>query len=938
MIKKIFIIQLFVLIFIKFGMASDINPAISDGSDIPSVLKIKYRKEVTFKCKNMNRFLVMDPKVINVTQSGDALIIKGIAVGQASLLIWTDKRYRIACEVIPPPKETSLQSEKREMKRLEKYSATFQLDYSYSRKTLGESFSDAGEVDTYNQAMLSMRTPFFKETELYLSSFMNTYDNNNDLNFSYGSLSNITWPESQNYSFEFGNLGENIWSGTYTNLGSIKGIRLSPFALRTAFLTNPVNVSIVYGKSYEETGLFSKQQEQYSYLTEDENETLFNLDERQEMVKTQFSYSYPKSAGIFNMNPTLKFDLARNLTSDNMMKAEKNFFDVELKLQNDTNQVIASTGGSLQKTGYNVNYLKRKRDMNLSLERFYMPKGAETVSRASNLTGNTRNSMYVSNSLRDWHMFKRPGWSLYINNDILDREDDFEDEQWAYRLGLRSELYTFPVSWNIRYTDATDTSNPSESETMDYSISKRLKIYIPVSVTLTYTMSETERLQNQYLTSTADGLSGFIQASLLQSLRYSYSFSQIGSETDYSDEIQEMETFGHTLSYSFDLMEKKVNANIAYNYYESESDSNFELAPRNSNINSINISAYTRISNSMNLKLNYLGSKEEFSEDNISGDEYRNTLTASVSSRFHTLFGWRPKTDIEVRSFYDVNANGVFDENIDRFYPELKISINGKYSGSTNDEGYVLFEKVKGFSKIVTINKEDIPEGYVLSTSTKYEFNFFKNTKEKCLFGFVLNTEVSGTVYNDINNNKMYDDRDEALSGIIVKLSNGMMATTDLRGRFYFNPVPEGSIEIFIDAFSVPIGYRSIGQIKRSLNIEKGSIVREYFGFQALRVLKGIVLYKKGNNFIPAENIELVLSNSQKITDDKGFFKFGNISSGESLLVLKINDQSIKDKVKDVEPKPQKMFEQSSNEVIFPMIFSNDSETKDVKIIILLKE
>ncbi|EKD28761.1 MAG: hypothetical protein ACD_79C00215G0001, partial [uncultured bacterium] len=116
MIKKIFIIQLFVLIFIKFGMASDINPAISDGSDIPSVLKIKYRKEVTFKCKNMNRFLVMDPKVINVTQSGDALIIKGIAVGQASLLIWTDKRYRIACEVIPPPKETSLQSEKREMK------------------------------------------------------------------------------------------------------------------------------------------------------------------------------------------------------------------------------------------------------------------------------------------------------------------------------------------------------------------------------------------------------------------------------------------------------------------------------------------------------------------------------------------------------------------------------------------------------------------------------------------------------------------------------------------------------------------------------------------------------------------------------------------------------------------------------------------------------
>jgi hypothetical protein len=261
------------------------------------------------------------------------------------------------------------------------------------------------------------------------------------------------------------------------------------------------------------------------------------------------------------------------------------------------------------------------------------------------------------------------------------------------------------------------------------------------------------------------------------------------------------------------------------------------------------------------------------------------------------------------------------------------VLVNDKPFGKTNESGKLFLPKLRGFQKIISLRREGTPEGYLFSTPSRYEITSQSKTKETCLFGFSINTEISGLVYNDINRNGLFDDKDEPMPKVSLSLSHGKTTQTDLRGYYYFGLIPEGEYTLQVNALSLAEGYRSKAKLKRSLRIQKGSVIREDFAFEADRVFKGTVLRKTGMfTQAPIAGVAVILDGVEKITDQKGRFKFTNLAAGEH--VLHVSFKALPKPLSKITQGVKTISIDASQEWNTILVFKNKPEVQDQLIVV----
>jgi len=909
--KQIFLF--FILIISTYGNTEKNSPFV-----YPSIIEIAYLEETTLPITDsFRRFLTMNPKSISISHLKNKLFIKALNVGTSTLLIWTDKRIQIQIKVIPPPKRRSLQQQRLDQMIIAQNAVSFTTYFSFRRSAYGKDIGDMNSpVDSYG-AGLGVRIPFFKGTSISLLFDVDTQLNGNNLTLSSGSLNSITWPKSQRYSIKVGNISDSSSRSSYSNYSSIKGVIVDPLRLRLHKRFNPIRVKFTYGEKEQRTGSFISWNHRDLLTSNTEGNSLVNS-KKSKFLKVSMKYKGKK-----RNKHRYKKNWSANIHQDLDIKDDF-FYNFNFGLNNIKESINLGLGGQTDQTSYDIFYSRAiSRTINCSISRSYVPNKFTTSSSNSILYENinhTANLTYSPNFKLE--NFEFNSFSSSFSTAESKRSLSTETRN-SYRFQSGIRLYDYILTMGYSINDSKKTIHPMESDNINLRLMRSFKYRIPFRCSIRY--AKVERTRFEEITKRTKSLNFGYHFSVKIFKNLSYSLSNSTSRNEANNDSQKGKSISHSLNYSFDFFRNLIKGNCNYRYSKNQNDSSLIS---DSITNSIKTSLSSRIHNNANFKLSYLleMEKKEHSDDN----KARSIIEASITSRFHTFFGWEPKTEIDVLAFYDVNSDGKYNEDIDRPLKKAVILVNEEISGKTDASGMLYLGKIKGFNKVISISRDSIPDGFVFSTSSKYTFNKLKTSKETCFFGLILNTEISGTIYNDLNGNAIFDKQDEPLSGITVSLASGKTIITNANGRYYFSPVMEGEHEIKIDALSLPIGFRSISRSKKIIQIEKGSIIKENFGFQAIRILKVKLFVQNGRQKNQLFNIEIMLNDIKKKAKRKGIYKFSRINYGTQILAIPLDELSFK--VRSCSPKPLDFNPEKSKFIKIPIFFDKNPETKNISI------
>jgi len=891
-------------------------------SPLPPRISIEWHKKQIFTIPGIRRFLIMDPTRVQASRTGDTIELMGYQVGSTTLIVWADKRYTARVRVLVPKAIKSYQKA-----RLEKEAQRFQgvlisLGWGYSQNKSGKSFGDLEDTfEPRHDFSLKLDMPLsYRHKKLRMNTAVQWDAQENRLDFSrfYGKIKGIEWPKPQQYDFEFGSVGG--INSPFASTGSVRGVRIRPLKFKTPVKKQFFSADILVGET-------DTNQQQFGFR----NLSLGSLSgdlasksiKKSNYVATQLKYPLRTSQRI---------QTSRSLRSGRQMIFLKdkgnwqqysltalhvdapsggdginNLLNLDVKMRLGTNLVLGSVGGDLSKPSYLLEYQRPIGPFSLTLARDARPIGAKN-SRGT-IRGNEVNSVAFGYHSKDFlkkleDFIVRVGFgnerSEQTINDSGDKE--FADYSYNQNVNLRTIYNKYRFAFDWRRSDATNSENPTETNSTNFNLSRNFEIFKRrTRASMNYGFTSTDRINNSALSidTRRIGLSGGLK--LFHWLSYGASFRK-SENTSGLKGINTSETLSHTFSTSRNFFKNKVLGGLSYSFSDSKSDSDFALFSSNTQTQAVtvNLGGHPAAHSSYQIQYQVL-----FQESNnaMIEDKVSSRLEMSYGISFHTLFGWKPKTVIDVISFIDLDGDGSYTPKIDRPIVYMDVLVNGKVIGQTNEEGKLENKTIKGWKRVVKLDTSQLPTGYVYSTSSFYEFSGTRKTKEVCYFGLALNTEISGFVFNDLNENGAYDGFDLPLKGVTLLLSNGRQSVTTEHGRFFFNLLPEGEYEVKIHPLTLPVGYRSVGPMRRRVTVKKGSILQENFPFKAQRSVNGWVRLagKDKRKFEPLPGFEVRLNRESKNTDKTGKFTFRGLGVGRQIIEV-IIPENMQSKIKEKSP------------------------------------
>ncbi len=919
--------QLVALLFLNLILSVPAEqPGPAAPSPFPEIIQLEYGKIISFKQENIQRFLTMNPQIAEAFLDNNQMKIKAVNVGECSILVWTSEtRYRLAIIVIPPAKQKSVQQERLENKELEAYSVNFFVDHSYFKNMEGESFSNQSSSYYEQQSNMSLSSRFIKDSKLFLSgNYADPSDDSLELNSYLITISEITWPGNQKYQVNAGHINDNTDS-MFSNINTFRGFSILPLKFGEE---NPLTLSLFYGKEINnhDSYLYSRS----FYFDETDNTTYDNFPEDQNETPTFYKLALSSKDPYAFYDGQLKWNLYYTQAKTDSLY---HFFEAQIIYTSKAFSINYSLGTTENSISHNLSYFQKFDYFDLLFYKYYSPDMI-TPNNLNNHDKKDQNTLtFRKNSTEKIGPLTGYNTHFKIDN-ISQKQEDYTNEiRWNYEWSFLSKIHDLPFSLTLSYDDLDYDENRQTIKALYSSITKNLNFFKPIMLTFSYRKSENQREFNRTYSYNTDTYGFYLNTRLFKNLTYSIQSNT--SSNNSNDESQKSTTnnYGHSLSCSHSALNNTLytTLNISQSIMEMDNQNNLEKTDQ-TKTTSVSLSLNKIISTNSLFRTSFttlINDRDDSRE--VLHNKYSSRFETYFSTKFSTLFGWKPKTLVSARVFMDIDLDGLFTEGIDTGLPEAEILINDKPAGKTDKQGFFNAGEIRGFKTKVEVNKKTIPEGYSFSTNSDYVFKEYKNSEKSCSFGLILNTEVSGVIYNDINLNDIYDDEDQPLNNIRVTLSNGKSCLTNFQGRYIFTPVQPGNYELSIDIFSIPINYTSIENIKKNITIEKGTYQTENFGFQAKRILKGTLYTMNANGFKqPLANTELLLNGTLDTTNSKGIFKFKNIPSGTQTLFIKKTDPSWK----ALSIIPTQSYIKNKNEYQVSLNFTPQPEIKELEIIL----
>lgn len=167
---------------------------------------------------------------------------------------------------------------------------------------------------------------------------------------------------------------------------------------------------------------------------------------------------------------------------------------------------------------------------------------------------------------------------------------------------------------------------------------------------------------------------------------------------------------------------------------------------------------------------------------------------------------WEAIGDIEGCVFKDLNSDGLRQRD-EAPVEGIKIWLGKDKSAATDVFGYYKFTKIKAKKAFISIDTQGLPAGFVLTVPQTQEVAIMQGRATKVDFGIVTRSEISGFVFEDADGDGKYSRNDTGVKGAVLILEDGKKVISDGMGRYVFINAPVGEHTITLDLNSLPVYY-----------------------------------------------------------------------------------------------------------------------------------
>ncbi len=199
------------------------------------------------------------------------------------------------------------------------------------------------------------------------------------------------------------------------------------------------------------------------------------------------------------------------------------------------------------------------------------------------------------------------------------------------------------------------------------------------------------------------------------------------------------------------------------------------------------------------------------------------TLPTGVSGNGRILSNRAPgsptgKAVVEGTAFADWNGNGVQDPGEDPL-PGVAVVLDSLERMTTGRDGAFRFPHEAAGTHALRVDLTTVSAEYNLPATLPAEFTLGRNERHVAAFGLLPLGDVDGTVFLDVNGNKVRDDGDTPVDNAVVILDDGRRTELTRRGHFRFSGVQLGSHTVRVLMESLPDGAALTGPAEATVEV-----------------------------------------------------------------------------------------------------------------------
>lgn len=189
-----------------------------------------------------------------------------------------------------------------------------------------------------------------------------------------------------------------------------------------------------------------------------------------------------------------------------------------------------------------------------------------------------------------------------------------------------------------------------------------------------------------------------------------------------------------------------------------------------------------------------------------------------LRSQWDLPFSWSPSGIVRGIVFKDLDADGERDSN-EPGIPGVHVRI-GKRDAVTDAHGRYK-KKVRAKEVLVSADSATLPDGYVLTTPAIVEVNI--PHEPSIDFGFSTESGIYGIVFHDLNGDGQPNEGDEFIQKVKIALDAKVFEISDYDGTYFFKNVSDGRHTLRLDVSSLPIEYIPLVKLVNTINVSEGT-------------------------------------------------------------------------------------------------------------------
>lgn len=762
-------------------------------SEIPLPIEIEQGKAIIILGQNIKRFLVTQPEIITVEKkSPDELLATGKDFGYTYLHVWDDVgRWTIEfLGVFAKPEGPTYEEQ---LRRQEELARNFKLRYNLSWSL----FESGRRINTLNRLSYSWAhslglygpTPYGD-----LDSLLNIRRSKTNVDLT-GLTLGLT--NGQLGQFKGFSLRAFDFSPYFSNL-AFGGATLRGGMLTSEALNNKLNYTAFWGR--EGGGRFGNLSPE---LTKIKHSFLdgFNLDyaptQKQDYQFTMVSGWGRERDNFLNR---YSYDLGTNWVLDD--------WNVGYEVSHDSEEFA-----QLFKTRYTQKKLNFAAELR-NIARDFLSIGGRGWRQGQ--LGGLFNLNY------------RPTERLGINSNLdvyKDRLYPAEDneDRWNENFNLNASYHLdAKTSLNSYYAIQNDLGTISQSryQSAGVGLSKGIKFIKDISTYANYAHQEINNFSSPNSDYINDQFFAGLRFSLIQDLYYYFNKEINWVQERYTATWAHPHALEMGLDWSHQIGKTPLYGSFRFTYRDEEkTDSILSF-----------LSGEDYIQGSTELSYRPDGDKEIYgscsvrnvwAEKSTAGKRQEASFNAGMRYLWDTGVHWEAVGNIEGYVFRDLNSDGLRQRD-EAPLEGIKIWLGKDKSQLTDMFGYYKFKGVKARKVYVNLDTSTLPSGYVLTVPVTQEVGVLHHHSARVDFGVISHAEVNGMVFEDIDENGVYNLEDRGIKGVVVTLEDGSRAVTDGDGRYSFPNAPPGEHTLTIDLNSIPVYYLPEVAMTNSFSLHEG--------------------------------------------------------------------------------------------------------------------